>query len=182
MKGVVLGLAAMVVAGCSEVTLEDFALPEGSTPPITMDAEVYTLARVPGGYEASALATYRNLSDRIVSFERCTAEWRGPIYLARRTGPDSTRPAFVTGIPACVGGVPPGRVYPGAAIVVPVTFVSLDSPSSTPPITPDQRMGRFRLELGLCTDAVAGVRCEPIPQSARQSAPFEIRLPSSGSD
>jgi hypothetical protein len=43
---IILGLAGIVAGACSDIGPEDFALPPGSSPPITTDADVYILGRV----------------------------------------------------------------------------------------------------------------------------------------
>jgi hypothetical protein len=175
-------LISMAVAGnlaCSAPGLGpgDFVPSTSALPPVTTDAGTYTLARIDGGYEAEALATYTNTTGRPVYYQRCLPESAGPMYGLRRTGPDSTADSFVGGAWACVGGVPTGRVLPGATLSVRVSLGSTDSPQAQPPITPEQRVGRFRIELALCTQhADDSDDCEPLPQAARESNAFELRF------
>jgi hypothetical protein len=142
------------------------------------DASIYTLTRVDGGYEAEALAVYTNSTGRPVYYARCKPESSRPMYGVRRTGPDSTAPAFVGGVWACVGGVPTGRVDPGETLSARVWLGSWDSPEAQPPITDAMRAGRFRIVFALCTSHVDDSDgCEPLPAAAAESNAFEIRLP-----
>jgi hypothetical protein len=173
---VILGLAGILAGACSDVGPEDFVLPPGSSPPITTDADVYMLGRVDGGYAGEAVATYTNTTGRPVFYRRCTRESSGPIYGLRRTGPDSGARAFVGSVWACVGGVPTGRVPAGGTLTARVDLGSWDSPQAQPPITPEQRMGRFRIEFGLCAEHADSDDCEALPQMARESNAFELRF------
>ncbi len=156
---------------------EDFTLAPGTPPPVTTDSAVYTLARVDGGYSAEAVATYTNTTGRSVYYQRCLPESEEPIHGVRRTGPDSTARTFLGSAWACVGGVPTGRVVPGAALGARVNLGSTDSPDAQPPITPEQRVGRFRVELALCArHADDSGDCDALPQAARESNVFELRL------
>jgi len=141
------------------------------------DAAVYTLAREDGGYAATALATYTNSTGRPVYYRRCTRESTGPMYGLRRTGEDSTARSFVLAVWACVGGVPTGRVLPGGSLSARVSLGSTDSPQAQPPITPEERVGQFRIEFALCAQhADDSDDCEALPQSARESNAFELRF------
>jgi hypothetical protein len=167
-----------LVLACSgpAVGPQDFSLPLGAFPPVVTDADVYRLTRVDGGYAAEALATYTNTTDHAVYFQRCMPNLDGPMYGLRRTGSDSTAPSFVGDAWACVGGVPAGRVLPGASISARVSLGSTDSPLAQPPIAAAERVGRFRIEFALCVAHVADSDdCQPLPQAARESNAFEIR-------
>ena len=156
---------------------EDFALPPGAASPIVTDASAYTLTKVPGGYDAFAEAVYTNRAGRTVYYQRCLGDSEGPIYWLRRTGPDSTAPSFAGSAWACVGGVPTGRVRPGEALRARVWLGSTDSPNARPPISPAERVGRFRIEFALCTGPEADSDdCEPLPAPARESNAFEVRF------
>ena len=170
-------LAGGFACGGSNVAPEDFVLPPGAPPAVRTDAGVYVLARVDGGYEAEALATYTNTTSRIVYYQRCTREYPGPIYGLRRTGPDSTARTFLGTVWACVGGVPTGRVLPDATLSARVSLGSTDSPSAQPPITPGERVGRFRIEFSLCAQyADDSDDCVALPQAARESNAFELHF------
>ncbi len=177
-----LRLISLALAGtlaCSAPNLDpgDFVLSPGALPAVTTDAGIYTLARVEGGYEAEALATYTNTTGRPVYYQRCLPESAGPMYGVRRTGPDSTAPSFVASVWACVGGVPTGRVLPGGTLSARLSLGSTDSPQAQPPITHEQRVGRFRIEFALCTQhADDSDACEPLPQAARESNAFELQF------
>jgi hypothetical protein len=168
-----------LILACSDpaVGLQDFVRAPGASPPVVTDTDVYRLTRVDGGYAAEALATYTNTADRPVYFQRCMPDLDGPMYGLRRTGPDSIAHSFVGDAWACVGGVPTGRVLPGARISARVSLGSTDSPLAQPPIAAADRVGRFRIEFALCVAYVADSDdCEPLPQAARESNAFEIRF------
>jgi hypothetical protein len=176
-----LGLAATLACGSTDVGPdvgpEDFALPPGAAPPVVTDASVYALTKVSGGFDAQAEAVYTNRTGRTVYYQRCLRESEGPIHWLRRTGPDSTAPSFVGGAWACVGGVPTGRVRPGEVLRAQVWLGSTDSPQARPPITPEERVGRFRVEFALCVRPEADSDdCEPLPAPARESNAFEVRF------
>lgn len=174
---IVLPLVAALACGGPDVGPEDFALAPGGPPPVVTDAAVYTLARVDGGYAAEALATYTNITGRPVYYQRCMPEFAGPMYGLRRTGADSTARSVVEAVWACVGGVPTGRVLPGATLSAKVDLGSYDSPQARPPITPEQRIGRFRIDFALCAQhADDSGYCEALPLAARESNAFEVRF------
>jgi hypothetical protein len=170
-------LVAGLACSATDVDPEDFSLPPGAPAPVTTDAAVYALTKVDGGYDAEAQATYTNPTDRIVFYKRCVRESTGPIYNVRRTGPDSMMSAFVGSVWACVGGVPTGRIRPRETLTARVWLGSTDSPQAEPPITPAQRIGRFRIEFELCTEyAGDSDECVPLPAGARESNAFEVRF------
>ena len=156
----------------------DFSLPPGAPAPVTLDATVYTLARVPGGYEATAIATYTNQTGHQVYYARCRPDDATPTFSLVRTSP-MTAPSVVGTPWACVGGVPTGSLRPGATITIRVALGSSDSPLAQPAIQPEQRTGSFRVLLDLCvTRAAESADCVSLPESARQSEVFDLRLPS----
>ena len=175
---------AILIAGTFSCTghdlgPNDFLLPPGAPAPVTLDATVYTLARVPGGYEAMAIATYTNQSSHQIYYRRCLPNDATPTFsVVRTTSPTSAPP--VVGTPwACVGDVPTGVLLPRATITVRVPLGSSDSPRAEPPIQPEQRAGYFRVLLDLCmTPAADSPDCASLPASARESEVFELRLPS----
>jgi hypothetical protein len=170
-------LGGAFACGAPAVGPEDFALPPGAPPPVVTDATIYTLAREDGGYAATALATYTNSTGRPVYYRRCTRESTGPLYGIRRTGEDSTARSFVLAVWACVGGVPTGRILPGGTLSARVSLGSTDSPQAQPPITPEQRVGHFRIEFALCArHADDSDDCEALPQAARESNAFELQF------
>jgi hypothetical protein len=174
-------LALLVAAslGCSatDVDPNDFALPPGAPRPIETDAANYLLAKVPGGYAAEAEAVYTNTTGHPVYYQRCLGESDGPIYSIRRTGRDSTAPAVVSPVWSCVGGVPTGQVRPADELRVPVLLGSTDSPEAQPPISPEERVGQFRVEFALCSNYAAdSENCTALPQPARESNAFDVRL------
>lgn len=174
---VIIPLAGTLACGATDVGPEDFVPPPGTPSPVVTNATFYTLEREDGGYAAEALATYTNSTGRPVYYQRCTRESTGPVYFLRRTGADSAAGSFVGGAWACVGGVPTGRVLPGRTLSARVSLGSTDSPQAQPPITPEERVGRFRIEFALCAEhADDSDDCEALPQVARESNAFELRL------
>jgi hypothetical protein len=57
-----------------------------------------------------------------------------------------------------------------------VNLGSWDSPQAQPPITPEQRVGRFRIEFALCAEHTDSDECEALPQTASESNAFELRF------
>jgi hypothetical protein len=171
------GLAAVLGCGTTAPGPDDFNPLPGGRPPIATDAAEYVLAKVPGGYEAEAEAVYTNTTGRTVYYQRCTPEIEGPIHRIRRTGPDSTAEAWIGAAWACVGGVPTGRVRPGEMLRARVWLGSTESPQARPPITPEERVGQFRIEFALCTHYAADSdACEALPQAGRESNTFLVRF------
>lgn len=176
-----LGIANTVGCGRTDLGSDDFNLAPGALPPVVTDAELYTLAKVPGGYDAVAQAVYTNTTGRLVYYRRCTSELSGPMYGVRRTGADSAAQAWVGGAWACVGGVPTGTLRPGESLRAAVWLGSTDSPNARPPIRPEERVGRFRIDFQLCTSFENDSdNCTLLPQAARQSNAFELRFPEAG--
>ena len=174
---VTVGLAATLGCGTTTSDPDDFSLVPGARPPIVTDATEYVLSRVPGGYDAEAEAVYTNTTGRTVYYQRCLHELEGPIHWIRRTGPDSAAAAWIGSAWGCVGGVPTGRVRPGQTLRARVWLGSTDSPHAQPPITPKERVGRFRIEFALCTRYAADSDdCDALPQAARESNDFVVRF------
>jgi hypothetical protein len=172
-----LALAAGLACSATDVDPNDFALAPGAPPPVVTDAAAYTLTKVPGGYDAEAVAIYTNTSGRTVFYKRCTRESTGPLYWVRRTGVDSAAPSVVGGVWACVGGVPTGRVGPGGTLSARVSLGSTDSPQAQPPVKPADRVGQFRIEFALCAAfAEDSDTCVPLPAEAEESNLFELRF------
>jgi hypothetical protein len=170
-------LAAVFACSAPAVGPEDFVLPPGAPPPVVTDAVVYTLVREPGGYGATALATYTNTTGLPVYYQRCTRESPGAMYGLRRTGDDSTARSFVLAMWACIGGVPTGRIPPGGSLSARVSLGSTDSPHAQPPIAHEERVGQFRIEFALCAQpADDSDDCKALPQAARESNAFELRF------
>jgi hypothetical protein len=171
--GVVIGALA-----CGELGPEDY-LPPGSPPPVTTDAAVYPLAAAADGYTGWARATYTNRTGRTVYFDFCNNPDDGPLAFVRRTGPDSIAPTVVGTYTAwsCGESLRLGVLPPGGTLV---TSVDLGSPDYDlmPPITPEQRIGQYRIELVLCTEQTSDTEdCDWLPQAARESDAFEVRFP-----
>jgi hypothetical protein len=99
------------------------------------------------------------------------------MYTIRRE-PDSGVPAFIGAAWACVGGVPAGRLEPGASIKREVWLGSSLSPNAHPPLTIEQRTGTFRILLSLCEQASDDSGdCRLLPETERQSNVFEVLPP-----
>jgi hypothetical protein len=174
---IVLPMVGALACGGPTVGPEDFVLPPGARPPVVTDAAVYTLEHRDREYVAEALATYTNSTGRPVYYQRCMPDFTGPINCVRRTGEDSTARVFVGGAWACVGGVPTGRVLPGESISARVSLGSTDSPQARPRVTPEERVGRFRIEFALCArQEEDSDNCELLPQAARESNAFDVRF------
>ncbi len=149
---------------------------------VQTDALIYTLRRdsIPwtggwrGEWRAYVLATYRNLDTATVHFRRCIPDDTLPVFSVRRTGADSTRTLFSDFGWACVGGVAPGAIPPGAAVTVRAPLGTVDQPRMQPPLQPGWLVGLMRVELELCRQDSLG--CHLLPQEARQSNAFEVRF------
>ena len=144
--------------------------------PIQTDSLVYHLVASPGAHEATAVATYVNRTGAPVYYARCgVGQYTGPLFGYRRTGTDSTRSLFTDSAWACVGGVPTGELLPGGSLTVRVRLGSFDQLRMTPPLRPEQIVGRMRIEFSLCTRYSADSDyCDPVQQSARQSNAFDV--------
>lgn len=172
-----LGIGLGMIVACNTSDLGP-GNPENAGPPIETDASVYRLARIPGGYSAVAVATYRNSTGRPVFYQRCFMESVEPLYGVRRTGSDSTASTVVGPGWGCVGGVPTGRVVPNQSLTITVNLSSYDSPNAQPPVTPAERIGRYRVEFMLCADfEEESGACRLLPQAERESNAFDLLAP-----
>jgi hypothetical protein len=73
--------------------------------------------------------------------------------------------------------VPTGVVPPGGTLAARVWLGSLESPHAVPPIRPEERVGRFRIEFRLCAAPEADSDyCKLLPRAARESNEFEVRF------
>jgi hypothetical protein len=174
-SGAVVGALA-----CGELGPEDY-LPPGSPPPIATDASVYALEHTSGAYRAVAHATYTNWGSRSVYLHHASCgggvSW---VVRARRTGSDSTAPTVVgtpNAVPTCDDVARLDSVLPGETqeLVVWLGSPDIDDAAPSTVITPEQRVGQYRIELMLCArQKHASGDCEPVPQVARQSDPIKI--------
>ena len=105
-----LAVAATLACSATDVAPEDFDPVPGAPAPIATDASLYTLAKVPGGYDAEAQAVYTNATGRTIYYGRCATESDGPMFLVRRTGPDSTAPNCTT-----ASSRPRRDIFPGGS-------------------------------------------------------------------
>jgi len=81
------------------------------------------------------------------------------------------------GAPGRASGGPHRPRCTGSGLWARVNLGSTDSPDAQTPITPEQRVGRFRVELALCArHADDSGDCDALPQAARESNVFELRL------
>lgn len=150
------------------------AVPARDDSPIQTDALVYRLRRIPGGYDATAIASYTNRTGQPVYFARCDPTSTLPIHFVVREPPDET-PSVVGAVWACVGGVPTGVIAPDSGVTVEVWLGSLDSPNAQPPIRPEERVGLFRIVFQL--HHVPGVDPDAetlLPLEERRSNVFRI--------
>ena len=170
-------LASMVAACRSTDATAPIPLVRDASP-LQTEALSYSLVRSPNAYTVTVTATYVNTTGARVYYQRCGIASTSPMFDLRLTGPDSTRTNVFGGFAwACVGGVPTGVLAPGEQVTIRVPFGGPDQPRAQPPITPENYTGRFRILLGLCARHVADSdACELIPDRARQSNAFEIRL------
>ena len=169
---------ASVLAACRNTDATAPTALVRDTSPLQTDALSYTLVRGPREYTTTVTATFVNTTGAPVYYRRCGIASTSPMFDLRLTGPDSTRTDVFTGVAwACVGGVPTGSLTPGEQVTIRVPFGGPDQPRAQPPITPERYTGRFRILLGLCVRYEADSdACERVPDRARQSNAFEIRL------
>ena len=171
---------AASLTGCTSRPAPDAPLNQTKPPwdssPVQTDSLVYHLRRNPGEYSAYVTAVYRNVTGAPVYFERCGNNSVGPMFGARRTGPDSTRRFFTDWAWACVGGVPTGTLNPNDSVVVRVRFGSVDQPTMQPPLQAGDLVGDFRIELSLCArPEMDSDRCAFSLQALRSSNAFTVR-------
>ena len=168
-----LHLFVMAILGCAAPVEPG---PARDDSPIQTDAVVYRLRRVGGAYEATARATYVNRTGGPVYYARCHPSYDGPIYGYRRTGPDSTRSLFTDMAWACVGGMPTGVIAPGGRVEVAVRLGALDQSRMSPPLRPEEIVGRMRIWFALCARFAADSQdCTPLPLVQSQSNAFDVR-------
>lgn len=173
----ILGLAAAAV-GCQDVASPGSPItdPTASGIVIRSDSAVYQLRHVPGIYEATAIVTIANATGDRIYFPRCQPDDSLPMYGIRRSGAGSSGRSAL-GLPwACVGGAGSGSIAPRTMISVPVSLASGESPNSNPPITPDQRVGTFRVDFVLCRSPGTATECDQLPRALRQSNEFAVRF------
>src|SRR5215207_11200167 len=100
----------------------------------------------------------------------------GPMFGYFRTGPDSARSLFSDTGWACVGGVPHGALAPGESVTVAVRLGALDQRQMTPPLRPEEIVGRMRIWLALCArNGTNTDDCVSLPLTQRQSNAFDVR-------
>ena len=143
--------------------------------PVQTDSVVYHLQRLASEYRAYVVASYVNRTSSAVYFARCNRESTVPMYSIRRTGADSSRTFFTDIFWACVGGVPTGQIAPGDSTMVRVILGSLDQPTMTPPLKPEDLVGLMRVELTLCRTFTADSDyCDPVLAPQRVSNAFLV--------
>jgi hypothetical protein len=166
-------VVALLSSACGAARIADPSVVRGE--PIRTDAVEYHLIRMPGEYRTYVTATYTNRTSQPVYFARCTPADARPMFSVRRTGADSTRTFFTDWAWACVGGVPTGKIDPGASVAVRVPFGSVDQPAMQPPLKAGDLAGTFRIVLSLCRDFVSDSdACAPVGDAERISNAFVV--------
>lgn len=170
---VLIATAVLLVSACGEdgdPSPEDFALPPGSEPAVTLDSAEYTLAPTLDGHGVTLHATFTNRFAHPVFLRNCMPEDKLPIYDLNRTPGGASLLPFVW---ACVETRSMPAVWPGKSIDLPIEITGI--PDAGHDIT--DFTGSFRLTLGLCTAGGTSDSCEPIPLDSRSSPPFTILPP-----
>lgn len=143
------------------------------------DTTVYWLHDAGGVLLARATATFVNRSAERVYFGRCMPTDAFPTYSFRRTGADSLKVTEFGPVWACVGGVPPGVVEPGATLSFQLLLYARADYNGQPPPNPAARVGLFRAELSLFRCAAGGTwaaGCTMLAQPERQTNAFDVRF------
>ncbi len=170
---IVIATAVLLVSACGEdgnPPPEDFILPPGSEPAVTLDSAEYTLAPTPDGYGVTLHATFTNRFALPVFLRICLPQDKLPMYdLISSPGGASLLP-FVW---ACSGTQSMPSVFPGSSIEVPIELTGI--PDAGHDVT--DFTGNFRITLGLCTAGGSNDSCEPLPLDSRSSPPFTILPP-----
>ena len=167
-------LVRMGMVGVAAACVGTTDVLERDDSPIQTDSLIYGLRKIPGAYDATAIATYTNRSGSPVYFARCMHDATGPMYYRRRVSPDTITPFFGEAW-ACVGGVQRGEVRPGGTLTVSVWLGSPESPYEA--IRPEQRIGLYRIDFELF--AVPGVgrdSGDALPKREQQSNVFEVKF------
>jgi hypothetical protein len=177
------GILSLIAAACgnsdrpvAQVDSNFTRPPPSGASSFRTDSTVYHMRRHGAGVRSIVNAVYHNRGPAPLHFRRCMPESSGPMYSARRTGPDSVRPFFTEMAWACVGGVPTGQLAPGDSVAISFIFGNGAQQPMQPPLQPEHLVGTFRLELHLCSVPSADSdRCEPAPAEQRQSNSFDVR-------
>jgi hypothetical protein len=155
-----------------------FDTPPRDDSPAQTDRLEYTLhpELVIGDGSPRAIVTYTNRRDSTVLYQRCHPSSEGPIYTPLRAEPDSG-PHVVGPGWACVGGVAPGEIAPGASLVFTAELGSCCT-GDPDPFTLRDRTGLFRIDVHLFEtfdpDRETGI---PLPDDERQSNVIQILPP-----
>lgn len=186
LKRFTLAVLVAVLIGCARVSEAEDNPPQApvTTPssgwqgePIQTDSLVYILRKAPGIYNATAVATYTNSTDKPVYFNRCLPDDSTPTHHVYRAPPNEKVSSMVGTSWGCVGGVPRGKVLPGGTLTAEVWLGSTDSPNANPPIRPEERSGRFRVVFELFSQpGTSGESKAELPLRARQSNVFDLHL------
>lgn len=150
--------------------------PARDSSPVRTDETTYSLHRLRGEYQATAIATYVNRTGASVYYARCGDRSPDPLFGVRRTGGDSARRLFSDHMRLCVGGVPTGELRPGDSVSVQVPLGAHDQPTMSPPMRPEDIVGLMRVELELCARySRDSDSCQLLPLALRQSNAFQVR-------
>ena len=177
----VLVLIAMAAGGCSRAAVDAPVVSPGplrDASAVATDTTVYWLHDAGGALIARATATYVNRTAERVYFGRCMPNDAFPMYWFRRTGADSLKVTEFGSAWACVGGVSPGVVEPGATLSFQLLLYARADYNGQPPPNPAARVGLFRAELPLvrCTGGALGTGCTMLAQPDRQTNAFDVRF------
>ena len=143
------------------------------------DSTTYKLRYTPGLYWIDMLVTVTNRSARDVYLHRACGYGEKPHRELRRTDDSDSR--IWLGVAFCITQPLqlPIRVRAGETYVDEFSLPSTESPNATPPITMDERTGRFQLEYFIQTEnRVEGWDAvELLPLSTRLSNSFRVDPP-----
>jgi hypothetical protein len=175
-------LIAMVALGCARspvVAPAELPGPSRDASAVVTDTTVYRLHDTGGVLLARAFAVYVNRTSERVYFDRCMPADAFPTYSFRRTGADSLKVAEFGPAWACVGGVSPGIVEPGATLSFQLQLYARADYNGQPPPNPVARVGLFRAELPFYRCAAGGTwaqGCTLLVQPDRQTNAFDVRF------
>lgn len=154
---------ALALAGCRPDAPQDGATTGGAAGMLRTDSREYTARAHPLGITFQIVARYENRTAGPVYLGRCTSRSPIPIYYIHAVNGDE-----VVGQWACVG-TEPIRVEGGE---VRIDTLRINRPEGLWRLVPAPRF-ILRYEAGSCPDIIS---C-PLPDSARVSKPFTVRLP-----
>jgi len=146
---------------------------------VSTDAVEYRLEVVPGGYLLELNVAVTNLSSRTIFLHRQCGSGDEPERTLRREEGDGT-PVRLGVIPCVSGSLrEPIPLSPGESLLQQLSLLSAESPNQQPPVTMEQRTGRFRIAYHVQrTSRVAGWEAvDALPVENTQSEVFEVLPP-----